>query len=197
MQDISQKVVSMDLQVEAAPRFKQVDPSPIYISRVHQQTCWPSTEGTAQKIHMPLSLDKHLPLPPPSPCQVHHLTDALVFSAFLQRLKETAFPSGKKAAAGNKDAASQQQEDEDEPAAGGSSSSSSGGSDDTMLTLAREAMQNLGVALQQISLKGNDDVRQMCIEGCAEFLVATKAIKVPTTLKRMGLQAGKCRRQAA
>jgi hypothetical protein len=131
--------------------------------------------------------------------QVHHLTDALVFSAFLQRLKETTFPSGKKAVAGTKDSASQQQDLEDGPAAaeggGGGGASSSAGSDDNMLTLAREAMLNLGVALQQISLKGNDDVRQMCIEGCAEFLVATKAMKVPSTFKGTGIQPGACRLQ--
>jgi hypothetical protein len=119
--------------------------------------------------------------------QAHHILDTLVLSALLQRVKDTVHPpssSSKAQEAAADDAADGN--DEDAPAAGGSKAAA----DDLQHVLAWEVLRNLGAGLQQVSLRSHQDALQICVDTAVDLLTATKAVKVPSTLRGQGFESG-------
>lgn len=140
------------------------------------------------------------------------LLDMLTLTGCLQRLKECAFaaPSTSKGGKGRAGKASQQQsqalaadgddelDDVDEPsgtqggsraaAGGGSSSQAASAADvETALCLCVEVLQNLAVACQQVPLRSSREVLKAALEGCADLLPCSKAIKPPAGARALGL----------
>lgn len=136
---------------------------------------------------------------------MHVLLDTLTLTGCLQRVKECAFAAGSssKAGKGSRGAAkaSQQQsqaaaaaaEDDDELDGpdGGSARAGAGAASaadmDTALCLCVEVLQNLAVACQQASLRSDREALQAALEGCAELLGCSKAIKPPAGARALGL----------
>lgn len=138
--------------------------------------------------------------------QVHVLLDALTLTGCLQRLKECAFaaPTASKGGKGRGPKASQQQlsqaaaaegddelDDADEPPASqanrAGASAPSAGDMETALCLCVETLQNLAVACQQVPLRSNKEALQAALEGCADLLGCSKAIKAPAGARALGL----------
>jgi hypothetical protein len=141
--------------------------------------------------------------------QVHNMLDTLTFSGCLQRLKETAFASSakpsKKGTASQQQSQAQQQDDEDAddddaapgPSACASATSASAADLELSLCLCVEALTNLAAMVQQVQLRGNQEVLQAGLEGCSDLLCCSKAAKVPAGSKGLGLSAGACMVSAA
>lgn len=138
--------------------------------------------------------------------QVHVLLDTLTLTGCLQRLKECAFaaPSTSKGAKGRAGKASQQQsqaaaaegddefEDADEPSGTQSgrtaaAPAASAADVETALCLCVEVLGNLAVACQQVPLRSNREALQAALEGCADLLPCSKAIKAPAGARALGL----------
>lgn len=145
--------------------------------------------------------------------QVHVLLDTLTLTGCLQRIKECAFaaPSssnsstkgskgsgrGTKASQQQSQAAAADGDDDfdgaDEPAGtqAGRSAAGAGAASAadmaTALCLCAEALQNLAVACQAVPLRSNKEALQAALEGCADLLGCSKAIKPPAGAKALGL----------
>lgn len=134
---------------------------------------------------------------------MHVLLDTLTLTSCLQRVKECAFAAGSssKAGKGSRGAAKASQQQSQAPAAddddeldgpdGGSARAGAGATSaadmDTALCLCVEALQNLAVACQQASLRSDKEALQAALEGCAELLGCSKAIKPPAGARALGL----------
>lgn len=120
--------------------------------------------------------------------QAHHILDTLVLSALLQRTKDTVYPPSSTSKVQTPDAADAADgEDEDASGAGGGSKAAA---DDLQHVLALEVLQNLGAGLQQVSLRSHQDALQICVDTAVDLLTATKAVKVPNTLRGQGFESG-------
>lgn len=141
--------------------------------------------------------------------QVHVLLDTLTLTGCLQRLKEGAFAApgtskggkrGPKASQLQSQAAAAEGDDElddaDEPsgtqtgrAAGAAAAAGAVSAADmeTALCLCMEALQNLAVACQQVPLRSNKEALQAALEGCADLLGCSKAVKPPAGARALGL----------
>lgn len=138
------------------------------------------------------------------------MLDTLTLTGCLQRLKECAFaaPTSSKGSKGGGRGvkASQQQpqaaaadgddelDDVDEPSgtqtgrgAAGSCVAASAADMETALCLCVEALQNLAVACEQVPLRSNKEALQAALEGCADLLGCSKAIKPPAGARALGL----------
>lgn len=107
------------------------------------------------------------------------MMDTLTFSGLIQRIKEVCFPSVRK------------QGDADNIDSQAASSSAAADNADVVKCLCLEALQNLAVLFQQVHMKSSEDIRQMCIECCAEMTVCSKAIKPNSSAKAYGLASGR------
>lgn len=103
----------------------------------------------------------------------------LAFTGFLQRLKDTCFPSKQRAPA----AAEQQQggQEEDAPEAADKGDAS------TLLALVLEAVLNSAQLLQQLQLRSYEDICQAAVETFTDLTLCAKSVK-PS--KKSGLLSG-------
>lgn len=138
--------------------------------------------------------------------QVHVLLDTLTLTGCLQRIKECAFAAPSSSTKGSKgsgrgtkqsQAAAADGDDDfdgaDEPAgtqagrSGAGAGAASAADMATALCLCVEALQNLAVACQAVPLRSNKEALQAALEGCADLLGCSKAIKPPAGAKALGL----------